>query len=123
MNALAGKRILVVEDDPILSLTLEDMIVDFGGHVLGPFAWLEEAVAAADSERIDAAVLDVNVNGGHSFPAAERLLARGIPFVFATGYAREGLDTAIVAPILHKPYQQQQLAAALAELLGGSASP
>lgn len=119
MSSLAGKRILVVEDDPILSLTLEDMILEFGGQVLGPFAWLEEAVAAAETELIDAAVLDVNVNGGHSFPAAERLLARGIPFLFATGYARDGLDTAIVAPILHKPYQQQQLAAALEQLLAG----
>ena len=119
MSALAGKRILIVEDDPILSLTLEDVILDFGGQVLGPFAWVEEAVAAAESEGIDAAVLDVNVNGGDSFPAAERLLARGIPFLFATGYARDGLDTAIVAPILHKPYLQHQLIAALTELLNG----
>lgn len=120
MTGLDGKRILVVEDDPILSITLEDVLIEAGAVVIGPVAWLSEALDLAGSAQLDVAVLDVNINGGHSYSVAEQLAARGIPFLFATGYAKEGLQTALAAPILHKPYSPQQLHNALGELLAAA---
>jgi len=120
MTGLSGKRVLVVEDDPILSLTIEDVLVEAGAVVIGPVAWLKEAEELAGSAQLDVAILDVNINGGHSYSVAGRLAARGIPFVFATGYGSDGLQTDLNAPILHKPYNPRQLQTTLRELLAAA---
>jgi CheY-like chemotaxis protein len=117
MSALAGKRILVVEDEPIVAIALQDILADFGCHVVGPAFRLASALELAASEAIDAAILDVNMGDGFSFGVAELLRARAIPFVFATGYGRAGLDPGFDdAAVLQKPYREFELEAALRAL-------
>jgi len=67
---LAGKRILVVEDEMLVAMLIEDMLAEAGCVVIGPFARVPEALAAARTETVDAALLDVNVAGETVFPVA-----------------------------------------------------
>jgi CheY-like chemotaxis protein len=113
------KRILVVEDEPIVALSLQDMLEDMGFDVIGPAFRVAAALHLAGSEAIDAAILDVNMAGEDSFPVAETLRARFIPFLFATGYGRQGLAPGFESsPVLQKPYRDSQVLAALRLLIG-----
>lgn len=85
--ALTGLNVLLVEDDYFVMKRLRDALGAAGATVLGPASGLPKALALArGAERIDAAVLDVNLHGENVFPVADALAARGVPFVFATGY-------------------------------------
>ena len=121
MNShLSGRRVLVVEDEIIVSWLLEDMLADLGIVVVGPAACVKQALAMIDGEAIDAAVLDVNLNGQPSYPLADALAARGVPFVFSTGYATNSLpDGYRTVPTLQKPFHRSELADALATVLDG----
>ena len=78
---------LVVEDDYLVARDLCDELADQGAEVVGPAGSVEEALALVAGEpRIDAAVLDINLRNEKVYPVAEALRARGIPFVFTTGY-------------------------------------
>ena len=91
---LDGRRILLVEDDYFIADAMSDALEDAGATVLGPVSSVEEALALLDREReVDSAILDINLNGEMVFPVADMLTARGIPFLFATGY-----DEAAVPP-------------------------
>jgi CheY-like chemotaxis protein len=117
-SSLSGRRVLVVEDEMIVAWLLEDMLADFGCVVVGPAARVEQALAVIDAEAIDAAVLDVNLNGQKSYPVADALAARGVPFVFSTGYDKGRLlDGYRSFPVLQKPYQRAELGDTLAKLL------
>jgi DNA-binding response OmpR family regulator len=83
---LAGKRVLVVEDEVLVAMMVEDVLADAGCIVVGPFARVAEALAAARSMAVDVALLDVNVAGEKVFPVAHVLEERGVPFLFVTGY-------------------------------------
>lgn len=89
MNALPlqGRKILVVEDEYLIALQVATTLGDAGAEVVGPIGTLRGAlgVVAAD-ESLDGAVLDVNLRGELVYPVADALAARGVPFVFATGY-------------------------------------
>ena len=117
MNGLAGKRILLVEDEPIVAMMASDMLEDLGATVVGPAMSLAAAVSLAETAELDAAVLDINLNGARSDAAAEVLARRRIPFVFATGYGAAGRSDATGAPVLDKPYTEQALQKALIDLL------
>lgn len=118
MTLLAGKRVMLLEDEAIIAFAVEDMLIDFGCTVVGPALRLDEALKLAASAEIDAAVLDVNINSERSYPVAEALKRRGVPFVFATGYDREGLQWRGAEPeVIAKPYRREQLEAALQRLL------
>lgn len=112
------RRILLVEDEPMIAFALEDMVAELGHQVVGPAFRLAEALDLAASEAIDAAVLDVNLNEQSSYAVADVLRERGIPFLFATGYAEGGVDWHGEAGVIAKPYGRAQLAEALAGLLG-----
>ncbi len=107
---LPGLKVLVVEDEPLVAMLVEDMLTDLGCTVLGPAMQLAEGLRLAEAGEFDAAVLDINLNGGRSFPIADLLKVRGIPFLFATGYgggeALEGRED----PVIQKPYQMERLA-------------
>ena len=90
-NFLNGKTILLVEDEFLLALHLEDLLQSRGGTVLGPFPKLDEAMRAALREDFDFAILDINLNGTMVYPLADDLLARGIPFLFLSGYSLSNL--------------------------------
>jgi CheY-like chemotaxis protein len=106
--SLEGKRILVVEDEVLVSMLLEDELRDAGATVLGPAPSVGDALRLAEAAAADgglsAAVLDINLEGQRVWPVADRLAALGVPFLFATGYG-EGCDTGgHAAPVLHKPF-------------------
>jgi CheY-like chemotaxis protein len=117
MSGLAGRRVLVVEDEPILAMALEDMLEELGCTIVGPALRLSAAMALAEEE-VDAAILDVNLGGEAALPVAARLRARGVPIMFATGYGEAIAAEHPGIPILPKPYLMHDLARALARLLG-----
>ena len=120
---LAGRRVLVVEDEALVAMLLEDMLEDLGCQVLGPVMRVGEALAfvAEHGSEIDVAILDVNLAGERSFSVAEALRARGAPFVFSTGYDDVGIDERWRdGPILRKPFLANQLEDILREALGSA---
>jgi DNA-binding response OmpR family regulator len=97
-------RILVVEDEYLLADALADGLAALGVQVIGPVGGLAEALALAATAEIDGAVLDINLRGEMVFPLADALAARGVPYVFATGYGRESIPAHHQgAPTLSKP--------------------
>ena len=118
MKTLSSLKVLVVEDEALVSMLVEDMLTDLGCSIVGPAAEIEEALRLAGSAEIDAALLDVNLGGRPIFPVADALKARGVPFAFASGYGAAGLeDGHRGAPILQKPFRQADLERALEGLL------
>ncbi len=115
-------RVLVVEDEALVAMELEAVLTALGCEVVGPARSLAEAVCyARGEERLDAAVLDVNLGGSDRvFPAADILATRGVPVLFATGYGSaaslEGRDARAVA-VLRKPFPREALASALGAAL------
>src|SRR4030081_2030674 len=105
-SATPAKRILVVEDELMIRMLLEDMLGELGYTVAAEAARIDEALQAAKSADFDIAILDVNHTGGPTSPVADALVARGMPFVFATGYGEQGLpETYRGRPTLKKPFQ------------------
>jgi CheY-like chemotaxis protein len=103
-------RILVVEDELMIRMLLEDMLGELGHTVAAEAARIEEALEAAKNADFDIAILDVNLNGQPISPVADALVARGMPFVFATGYGERGLPEPYRdRPTLKKPFQMDGL--------------
>ncbi|HYC03464.1 MAG TPA: response regulator [Azospirillaceae bacterium] len=124
MSVLAGRRILVVEDEVVVAMMVEDMLLDLGCDVVGPAARLDQGLQLAADEALDAAILDVNLNDRRSYPIAEELRRRGVPFLFATGYAAEEVRCHDAeAPIIRKPYDGPMIEAALRCLLSSGTNP
>jgi DNA-binding response OmpR family regulator len=123
---LSGRRVLVVEDEPLASMLIEDELRNAGATVLGPALSVADALrlveSAAANGGISVAVLDINLGGRHVAPVAERLAALRVPFLFATGYG-DGCDTGGhgAAPTLHKPFGPQRLIIAVQALASASA--
>ncbi len=103
---LNGLRVLVLEDETIVLVMIEDLLGDLGCRIVGPAGTVAEALALAEAGGFDAALLDLNLGRGEtSYPVADALAQRGIPFAFVTGYTAD----ALVAPhngrpILEKPF-------------------
>lgn len=112
-------RALVVEDEPLVGMMIEDMLMDLGVEVVRLAATLPEAIAGAEAD-IDFALLDINLKGEQSFPAADALRKRGKPFLFVTGYGEQGKHgTDFDVPVLQKPFTIADLRAALASAVPG----
>jgi CheY-like chemotaxis protein len=108
--AAAKRRVLVVEDEMLIGMLLEDMLTDLGHEVTAIVPRLKEAMAAAERETFDLAILDVHLHGESAFPVAEVLIAKKIPFVFATGYGERGLPESYRGrPVLQKPFAKDDL--------------
>ncbi|HEX8526773.1 response regulator [Allosphingosinicella sp.] len=114
MTALAGLRILLVEDEAIIAMTAEDMLGSLGCEVVLTAGTLAEAIEAAKRGGFQAAMLDINLNGSASLPVADILKQAGTPFIFTTGYDSSGASPHRDVPLVTKPYQIADLAAALA---------
>lgn len=119
-DPLRDARILVVEDEFLVAALLQDRLEALGCDVVGPASTVSEALELLHVEPVDAAVLDVNINGEKVFPVADALGQRGIPFIFATAYGAAGLtDRHAEHAVLDKPYQERALEHALkAAMLG-----
>jgi CheY-like chemotaxis protein len=115
----AGLRILVVEDEAMISSLIEDMLSELGHHIVGLAATAEEGARQAAQMEFDAALLDVNLPDGTIEPIAATLERRGKPFVFTTGYSDRAIPPAFRhRPVLRKPYQIGELGDALARIQG-----
>lgn len=95
---LKGLRVLVVEDEALVALQLEDMLADLGCAIIGPASRVCQALNLLSGQRVDAAVLDLNVAGELVYPVADALASRTLPYIFATGYWRRGVDRALPQP-------------------------
>jgi PAS domain S-box-containing protein len=118
-----GVRLLLVEDEALIQAETAARIEEAGHVVAATASSLQEAKLAAAEANIAAAVLDVNLGGELSFPVADILRARGVPFVFVTGYQPEGLipERFSTAPVVRKPSSPGDLERALAEVLSATA--
>jgi DNA-binding response OmpR family regulator len=117
-SPLEGQRILLVEDEAIVSMILEDFLTEFGCEIVGPATRLKKAVDLASVENVDAALLDLNVSGEVTYDVAKILSDRGIPFAFVTGYTAASLSAPYrERPMLQKPFQSAQLRKLLTLLL------
>lgn len=105
-----GRRVLLVEDESLVSMLAEDILAGAGWDVTLAMR-LDEAMAHAASGDFDVAILDVNLGGGDtSYPVASVLLERGTPFLFATGYSAEGIDPRFENQrMVQKPYRPSDL--------------
>ncbi|MGO9004217.1 MAG: response regulator [Beijerinckiaceae bacterium] len=107
-------RILVVEDEPMIALMLDDMLQELGFSVVASTPHVAAALDVIARETIDVALLDVNLGTEQIDPVADLLAQRSCPFVFTTGYGRDGAPTAHAGHVvLQKPYRIDDLAAAL----------
>lgn len=118
MGDAESRRILVVEDEPLVAMLLEDILLDLGFDVIGPALRLERALELARSETVDAAILDVNLGGDRSYAVAETLGRRDIPYAFATGYGSPGMTGSVDVPVLRKPFERDSVRRVVAELFG-----
>ena len=110
-----GARVLIVEDEIVVALFLEDLLAEFGYEVAGIVSHLDDAMGRPND--YDIAVLDVHLNGRNVFDFADRLAARGTPFVFATGYGARGIpDRHCARPVLQKPFRPDELKRVLKEV-------
>jgi DNA-binding response OmpR family regulator len=113
------KRILIVEDEPVLAMLIEDMVEELGYQPVGPAMTIEAALALSAADALDGAILDMNLGGGvPSTPIAEKLKSRGVPFIFATGYSSEQASARTAGTIgdtiiLRKPFSINALSKAL----------
>jgi CheY-like chemotaxis protein len=122
-NDASGKRILVVEDELMIRMLLDGMLEDLGYTMAAEAGAIDEAVALARQADVDAAILDVNLNGQPITPVVEVLIERGVPFVFATGYGARGVPEQYRDnPTLQKPFQSDALEQALKAIAPGNAS-
>ena len=109
-GTVKARRVLIVEDEILLAMNLQDMLFQLGHVVTGVATRVDKALALARDGDIDFAVLDLNVAGTLSFPVADVLRQRGIPFIFASGYGIQGLiDGYLGECVLTKPFDLWQL--------------
>lgn len=116
-------KVLLVEDEALVAMMIEDLLLDLGSEVGETAMRLDEAVAAARTGDFDLALLDLSLAGTRTYPVADILRTRNIPFAFLTGYRSDDLEEAYRAtPILAKPFRRSDLQAILA-LLSESRQP
>ncbi|MDI1326641.1 MAG: response regulator [Brevundimonas sp.] len=116
---LTGRRVLVVEDESLVAMLLETILEDMGCTPVGPAANVDDGLTMATDEPLDAALLDVNVAGRQVFPVAEALKARGVPFVFSTGYGEGGLPEEWRGQAtIQKPFTEAAVRDALMKAMG-----
>lgn len=113
-DRLQGLRLLIVEDEAIIAMMLEDMLDDLGCAVVGSVRNVAAALDNIKQMEFDGAILDVNLRGERVDPIADALAARGLPFIFATGYGEVGISERFKGTVvLQKPFESTLLRRAL----------
>lgn len=117
-DILAGRRVLVVEDEMLILMCAEDMLAALGCALVDGASTVDEALALIEARRFDAALLDVNLGGSSSERVADKLAERGVPFAFATGYSeRDARHKHHDRPVLKKPFRHEELVQVLTSIL------
>jgi PAS domain S-box-containing protein len=106
----SGRRILLVEDEALVAMMIQECLIESGHSVIGPISRAADALRAAEETDYDAAILDINLGDCMAYPVADIVAARGVPFVFVTGYEADTIDDRFKhVPILQKPIERQML--------------
>jgi DNA-binding response OmpR family regulator len=117
-GSLARRRILVVEDEVLVSLMIEDLLAAAGATVVGATGDSATALAMIEAEPLDCAILDYKLPDGTSLPVADELMSRSVPFLFASGYDASNLDPRYAeVPRVEKAYTPDELLQAIMETL------
>jgi len=115
---LANRRVLVVEDEMLILLMIEDMLADFGCEDVVTAGTVQNAIARIDAQRLDAAMLDMNLGGRDSQLVADALSLHAVPFVYSTGNAGQDIGNGYQGrPVLKKPFRESDLSTMLRALL------
>lgn len=118
MNNARSLRILLIEDEALVAMMITDMVEEFGHNVVATAARLADALKLAGEVDVDLAIVDLNLNGERTFPAAAVLKQRGVPIVFSTGYGADALGPDWAgSPVLAKPFQPNELERILANVV------
>ena len=113
-------KVLVVDDEVLISMMIEDLLLELGHTVVGPVSSVASALPLC--KEVDCALLDLTIRGGSSYPIAEALAERGIPFAFATGHADWQLDNRFKkVPVLEKPFGSNELREVIGKMLPAKA--
>jgi CheY-like chemotaxis protein len=113
-TADSSLQILIVEDESLVAMMIEDMLEDLGHKVIATSGRMPDASKLVSDAVADLAILDVNLNGEETYPLADSLAARAIPFIFATGYGSSGIKAEWSGvPVLQKPFQSRELVEAI----------
>jgi two-component SAPR family response regulator len=116
---MESKKILVVEDEALVALEIMSILNEAGFEIVGPVGTVNAAMTAIETERFDAALLDINLHNIPSFDIAKALQKKEIPFAFVTAYSNIPFPPELrTAPLLRKPTRDQQLVA-MAKTLAG----
>jgi len=109
-TSMAGKRVLVVEDEFLIALDIAGALEQGGLEVIGPLACVRDALSALEREHVDGALLDANLGGEPVGKVADALFARRVPFAFVSGYGREQLPQQHRGvPLIGKPFTGEAL--------------
>jgi CheY-like chemotaxis protein len=112
-------RVLVLDDEPLIAMLLEDWLAELGHQPVGPAQTIQAALEFCGDGAVDAAILDLSISGQHSYEVADLLMAKAIPFAFATGHGAAALQPPYAsAPILGKPFDFEQVKTIVARLTG-----
>jgi CheY-like chemotaxis protein len=114
------KRVLVVEDETLVALMMADQLIEIGYNVVGPASTISEARHLAETASLDAAIIDLNLQGIFSGEVADTLSRRQIPFLFITGYDRPPAGFHDGVGFLNKPFQADDLRRAVQALVAGN---
>jgi PAS domain S-box-containing protein len=118
-----SRRVLLVEDEALVAMMIQECLAEYGHSVVGPISSASEALVAAKDSEYDAAILDINLGDGMAYPVAEILSARGVPFVFITGYEADTVDDRFShVPVLQKPIDRQKLQRLFVPSVNGAAA-
>jgi PAS domain S-box-containing protein len=108
--AISGNRVMIVEDEALVAMVVSESLSLLGCSVVGPFSRCADAIAAVEADEVDAAILDVNLDGEMVYPLADVLAEREVPFIFVTGYGAESIDRRFAhIPVIQKPVERHIL--------------
>ena len=108
--SISGNRVMVVEDEALVAMVVTESLTNLGYVVVGPFSRCSDAMSAVESGDIDAAILDVNLDGEMVYPLADMLVSRKVPFIFVTSYGAESIDRRFMhIPVIQKPVERHVL--------------
>ena len=112
---VADRRVLIVEDNLLIAVAVAQMLKMKGVEIIGPAGTVNDALALVNTcERIDGAVLDINLHGEMAYPVVDALRPKGVPMVFMTGYDRRSIEPDYAdVPCMQKPLTAARLMRAL----------